>query len=295
MTYRSSYNPFDKTDYSNFAFKKSEVLEILKILNSNFSFEELNHTNVIEVVESQQPESDSGTQYDYRFFLFKKPLLTFCEASCIMTGYDPQYIEQCQNDTNFKQNFSDYLGAMGYLDSCVDAQLLPYDTYNNRLEAEPFKQFLANNDTFIDGFNDILSVQKSTNFGQPSLQQTEPSIENLNNQIARLRNLVAEKEERIKELESSHQKDDVDLMSLIFDETATDRYAPDLAYSIKLWLDIYVYHPKADSHNSKANTWIKKNTPYNGEQDDTATRRVREIATPFNDLHISRKKLLEDK
>ena len=40
MTYRSSYNPPDKTDYSNFAFKKSEILDILKILNSNFSFDE---------------------------------------------------------------------------------------------------------------------------------------------------------------------------------------------------------------------------------------------------------------
>lgn len=30
MTYRSSYNPPDKTDYSNFAFKKSEILDILK-------------------------------------------------------------------------------------------------------------------------------------------------------------------------------------------------------------------------------------------------------------------------
>lgn len=294
MTYRSNYNPFDKTDYKNFAFKKSEILEMLKVLDSDFSFEQAEPI-VQKSINVSHDSNNQSSEYDYRFFLFKKPLLSLHEATSIMTGYSPQYVNQCRNDTNFNHNFANYLGALDYIGSCASAQILNYSEQYDEMNADDFRKFLTNENIFIDGFNNISLAQQSTNFGQPSLQQTEPSIENLNNEIARLRNLVAEKEERIKELESSHQKDDVDLMSLIFDETATDRYAPDLAYSIKLWLDIYVYHPKADSHNSKANTWIKKNTPYNGEQDDTATRRVREIATPFNDLHISRKKLLEDK
>ena len=102
---------------------------------------------------------------------------------------------------------------------------------------------------------------------------------------------------KIQELEThpTIQDDNPDILALILDETQTDRYAPDLVYSIKLWLDVYVNNPKADSHNNKANTWIKNNTPYNGEQDDTPTRRIREIATPFRDLHQSRKRLLENK
>ncbi|HDG9763861.1 hypothetical protein AB7B61_07115 [Acinetobacter baumannii] len=117
-------------------------------------------------------------------------------------------------------------------------------------------------------------------------------IENLN-----LKKEIQDLKSKIQELETQPtiQNDVPDLLSLILDETQTDRYAPDLAYSIKLWLDVYVNNPKTDSHNNKANTWIKNNTPYNGEQDDTPTRRIREIATPFRDLHQSRKRLLENK
>lgn len=39
MTYRSS-KPFDTNNYENFAFKKSELLEILQSIDSNFSFDE---------------------------------------------------------------------------------------------------------------------------------------------------------------------------------------------------------------------------------------------------------------
>lgn len=269
--------------------------------------------------KSEQLSNYSKPQHDYKFYLFKKPLLTFREAACIMTGYDPQYVDQCQNDTNFNQNFSDYLGAFEYLDSCIDAQLLPYDSYNNKLEATSFKQFLANEKTFIDGFNDNLSPQELIGCGHPTIQQTEPNIENLKGEIVRLTELIAKKDseafeemlnklaaekkvtelqERIKQLEAEQpitQDNKPDLLALILDETQTDRYAPDLAYSIKLWLDAYINNPKVDSHNNKANTWIKKNTPYSGEQDDTPTRRIREIATPFKDLHQSRKRLLENR
>lgn len=141
-------------------------------------------------------------------------------------------------------------------------------------------------------------------FDEKELQQTDPNIESLNAEIARLRNLLADQTTEIQDLKSKIQElethptiqdDNPDILALILDETQTDRYAPDLVYSIKLWLDVYVNNPKADSHNNKANTWIKNNTPYNGEQDDTPTRRIREIATPFRDLHQSRKRLLENK
>ncbi|MFX7060020.1 hypothetical protein ABTI24_18480, partial [Acinetobacter baumannii] len=100
-----------------------------------------------EYKEVKNIQSDTNANFDYRFFLFKKPLLTFHEAACIMTGYDPQYVEQCQNDTNFKQNFSNYLGACDYIGTCVDVQMLSYDSYSNRLCNSEFKQFLANENT----------------------------------------------------------------------------------------------------------------------------------------------------
>ena len=40
MTYRS--NPFDKQDYSKFAFKKSELLAVIQAIDENFSFMTIN-------------------------------------------------------------------------------------------------------------------------------------------------------------------------------------------------------------------------------------------------------------
>ena len=71
-------------------------------------------------------------------------------------------------------------------------------------------------------------------------------------------------------------------------------YAPDLAFSIQFWVNTYMQNPKNDSHNNRANIWIKNNTPYSGEQDDNATRRIREIAAPVSSWHATRKKLLND-
>lgn len=191
-------------------------------------------------------------------------------------------------------------------DAFVDDNFL-YTTYDESNKPKKLPLYFKNN-TFtpnqVDGLNDNLSTQETIGCGQPSIQQVEPSIENLNCEIVRLRNLLADQTTEIQDLKSKIQElethptiqgDNPDILALILDETQTDRYAPDLVYSIKLWLDVYVNNPKADSHNNKANTWIKNNTPYNGEQDDTPTRRIREIATPFRDLHQSRKRLLENK
>ena len=128
MTYRS--NPFDKQDYSKFAFKKSELLAVIQAIDENFSFDLVN-ADLQENKELLHIEANTNVNHEYKLFLFKKPLLTFHEAACIMTGYDPQYVEQCQNDTNFKQNFSNYLGAYDYISTCIDAQMLSYDSYSN--------------------------------------------------------------------------------------------------------------------------------------------------------------------
>ena len=70
-----------------------------------------------------------------------------------------------------------------------------------------------------------------------------------------------------------------ELLSLIFDESATQRYAPDLVLSIKLWESIYLKNPKNDSHSNKANGWIAMNTGYDLSR-PSATK-LREITTPF--------------
>jgi hypothetical protein len=198
MTYRS--NPFDKQDYSKFAFKKSELLEVLQAIDSSFNFDSGLVTKQ-EYKEVKNIQSDTNANFDYRFFLFKKPLLTFHEAACIMTGYDPQYVEQCQNDTNFKQNFSNYLGACDYISTCVDVQMLSYDSYSNRLYTSEFKQFLANENTFINGFNDELRHSEVSHLDQNSADDNS-TIEQLKKENEELKVELLGKERRIKELES---------------------------------------------------------------------------------------------
>lgn len=194
MTYRS--NPFDKQDYSKFAFKKSELLAVIQAIDENFSFDLVN-ADLQENKELLHIEANTNVNHEYKLFLFKKPLLTFHEAACIMTGYDPQYVEQCQNDTNFKQNFSNYLGAYDYISTCIDAQMLSYDSYSNRLCTSEFKQFLANDGTFINGFNEHL---KNKELDQSANNQN-PIIDQLKKENEKLKAEVLGKEERIKELE----------------------------------------------------------------------------------------------
>lgn len=299
MTYRS--NPFDKQDYSNFAFKKSELLEILQAIDSSFSFD----TPTCNNQESEPLSNFSGNskpQYDYKFYLFKKPLLTFREAACIMTGYDPQYVDQCQNDANFNQNFSDYLGAFEYLDSCIDAQLLPYDSYHHKLEAVSFKQFLTNEKTFIDGFNDkdFANLSNESLAENTQLKKTianleldvaieQVTVKELNAEIEKLKTELLEKEQKIKELESLHKQNDTDLISLIFDESATDRYAPDLVYAIQLWQALYLDNASnSDSHGNRSKYWINNNTPYKNEA-SIEVKRLKEITSPYHGWHIDRK------
>lgn len=126
-----------------------------------------------------------------------------------------------------------------------------------------------------------LAVQYNKNIsssGQTIIDQQQATIDQLKARIA--------------ELESQQQTynnpDQFDLFTEITNPEH-NHYAPDLCYAVKLWHSVYIQNPKKDSHNNKANTWIKNNTPYSGEQEDTATRRIREISAPLNDWHISRK------
>ncbi|WP_196781657.1 hypothetical protein [Acinetobacter lanii] len=274
MNYRS--NPFNQIDYSKFSFKKSEILEMLKAVNSNFDFDEGNEAKH-QIMSTQVNHDVLIPQNDYKFFLFKKPLLTFHEASCIMTGYDPQYVEQCRNDTNFKQNFSNYLGAKDYIDACCDAHMLCYNPMDNRIDAKDFKQFLANNDTFIAGFNDYLKSE----FIDQNLDNQNSTIDQLKKENEILKAELAEKEQKIKELESLNCKKDTDLLSLIFDVTKKERFSPDLVLAIKLWEYVYIVNPKDDSHSNKADTWLRANTGYDVDKKAGSASKIREVTTPF--------------
>ncbi|MEG2273311.1 MAG: hypothetical protein RSB22_15370 [Acinetobacter sp.] len=282
------------TNYLN--IQKNDIPDLDTIDSDSFSIEYFNFENCDEAIHQEIKK--------YPLF-FKNDVFTVQESACLISNYDPYLVGNKSSQIVWLDENPRYVEAENFIYSAVRGGLFEQiyaDFYV--VKADILKSFLSSKELFIDGFNDNPPTQEPIGCGQPSIQQVEPNIENLNGEIVRLRNLLADQTTEIQDLKSKIQEletpptiqgDNPDLLALIFDETQTDRYAPDLAYSIKLWLDVYVNNPKADSHNNKANTWIKNNTPYNGEQDNTPTRRVREIATPFKDLHISRKKLLENK
>lgn len=197
-----------KSKICKYYWERDLLLSVIPIEKS-FEFKVVNFINEQKTTPLSIQESElPSINHDYKFFLFKKPLLTFHEAACIMTGHDPQYVEQCQNDTNFKQNFSNYLAAYDYINTCIDAQMLGYNPMDNRIHVKDFKQFLANDDTFINGFNDGLDESKSNIMDSDlntqkiisnlelDLAIEKTKVEKLNEEIGHLKAHIAELESK---------------------------------------------------------------------------------------------------
>lgn len=295
------------------AFKKSELLAVLQAIDESFSFEVaiLAEPDTNELVSSGKQDS-----VEYNKILFKKPLLSIYEAACIISGVGLYLVLACNDEYDSKITYPNWGGALDYIKTCVKEGLLTIEgSTRDHIRRDALKAFLASEGIIVEGFNNNLESQPLEGYGHSSVQKTEPNIENLNVEIARLNKLVAaqnieieqlkrdiEKErgvsfvswvdqnnaetevvklkERIKELEleqSTEQLANNNLLELIFDETISDRYAPDLALAIRLWEDLYISNPRGDSHSNKANLWIDANTGYG----DTSKSKLREITTPF--------------
>lgn len=166
------------------------------------------------------------------------------------------------------------------------------------LTMPPVLESYANNEINLQEVinqNEAAFHQQSNNMGTPTVGHAPPEHcqkqrDQLFKENEQLKADLAKAHENIKQLETNQQNTPQNnLLDLIYDESAKERFAPDLVYAIKLWQSVYVEKPKKDSHSHNANLWIKTNTSYNGEQEDTATRRLREITTPYIDWHNRRK------
>lgn len=101
---------------------------------------------------------------------------------------------------------------------------------------------------------------------------------------------------KIEQLESEQSANSLkseNLLDLVFDESRTERYAPDLVHSIRLWEALYVDNTAStDKHSNRSNYWIKTNTPYKNET-SVEVKRLREITSPFDNWNSDRKKKLK--
>lgn len=298
------------------AFKKSELLEVLQNIDENFSFDSIAPSEPLQIQEI--PVSKRQIDFnDYKTLLFKKPLLSTWDAASIISDTDPLLLRDL-NEYEAGKEYPNWMSAFDFIASSITAGLLKRNDLGvNCINRDNLKQFLSLQDIIVEGFNKSSPTEEYTGFGQPLIQQTEPSTENLNTEILRLRQIITEKDieikklkqdiekeqsasfdswldqakaekeanelqERIKKLEEDQaveKSESNNLLALILDESATERYAPDLVLSIKLWESVYIHNPKNDSHSNKANTWIESNTGY--EQSKPSATKLREITTPF--------------
>lgn len=130
--------------------------------------------------------------------------------------------------------------------------------------------------------------------------------DDLNARLFTARNTYKQHQNEIKELTEKNEKAETEkaefieqlnnqatapidesMLQIILDESHED-HAPDLKHAIQLWIDLYIHDGiKGDSHSSKANIWIKKNTNY-VDNAISSIGRIREIATPFKDFGAKR-------
>ena len=251
---------------------------------------------------------------------FKNDVFTVQESACLISNYDPYLVGNKSRKVVWLDENPRYAEAENFIYSAVRGGLFEeVDADFYVVRAEILKNFLSSKEILIDGFNQSLPTQKYTGFGQPLIQPAELSTENLNAEILRLRQIITEKDIEIKKLKQDIEKEKGDsfdswldqakaekeanelqerikkleedqaveksesnnLLALILDESATERYAPDLVSSIMLWKHTYITSPKDDSHSNKADTWLKHNTGYDTAKKAGSASKIREVTAPF--------------
>ncbi len=224
---------------------------------------------------------------EYKHLLFSKPSFSIHEAASIVSMNNPLFVEVYRDQPNFVKYFQHYLHSYNLISSWSEDGILGE---SEMIPAELLKETLKKNKILIQSFNAHLIIMEEGN-----LTVEHKRINEQNEEIERLRETIKNLNTQIEQLQSEQSLEPVksyNLLDLILDSTDNERYAPDLAYAIQLWESVYVTNPKSGKHSNKANIWIKNNTPYSGDRDDTYTRRLRDITSPLIGWHDDRKKLL---
>lgn len=277
----------------SFAWDKFDFFLEFKYLTKIDLDEEMNLSNVegdnsmqtLDCEENKVEQLKSDLPLHIKI-LAMNDFFTIVESACFISLDEPEKIQAYLDSGNLTYDawrYGEHMQAVKVIEGAIKAKKLDID-HEGMIPRASLQQFLFDRNHVIAGFNDNLPQQNQSTFGSSTLQQAEPNIENQNAEIARLRRELATAQERIKQLESKpliEQVEENNLLALIFDESATDRYAPDLALSIKLWEHIYITNPKSDSHTNKAIKWLENNTSYEVNKKAGSASKIREITTPF--------------
>ncbi len=242
-------------------------------------------------------EDQQTTNYP---LFYKNDTFTVQEAACLISGYDPIIVGNAYKKLVWLRENPDYDKAINFIYAFVRGGLFEEtDSGEFVIKSEKLKDLLFEKDILIEGFNDYhlptkeyqlleriellreeLEKEKAHSMKLDlSLLEEQVNFEKSERENQKLKVKIQELTAEQMNIHTSTQCTKLDLLSLIFDESATDRYAPDLVLSIKLWKAIYIDNPKNDSHSNKANNWISMNTDY--ELTRPSATKLREITNPL--------------
>lgn len=237
-----------KIDIIGYYWAKHEIFNFKPIMDLGII--EKPQTQVVTLQSVQESRPDK-----YKFFLYKQPLFSIDECACIISDYDPLEIQKYPHN-DIDEIAPDYSRAYSFISSAIEANKL--NVFNYKVDADGFREYLASENIIIAGFNDQIAEPLYT---KPT--QVYAEFEKINasleldlaiekNKVEKLNEEIDNLKAEIAKWEASQAVQQDCLLSQIFDESATERYAPDLALSIKLWEHIYITNPKSDSHTNKA-------------------------------------------
>ncbi len=210
----------------------------------------------------------------------------FSDSGIYIEGFNKNI--ETQNDINFGNYIVKQVKLEDYQreneELAIKINKLEQKLQQEVLQSELLQSDYQSSQTQIRNLKSIISEKDKT------IQKLKDDVQNENGKVFCLSMDLNDAKNDFQQLKLKYEDSEANLLTSIpsptlnildqiFDGSATERYAPDLVLSIKLWESIYINNPKNDSHSNKANGWITMNTGYDLSRPSAA--KLREITTPF--------------
>lgn len=290
LSQSDTYENFDKKSILKLNFSNELDSSFIRIFTAVEFFKCMTSLSYNEIIIHIRKIFNNLTLYTLDENLVPVTGYDFCDGACI--NYLVNFLESAHESIHMlnaaRSSVEEYFWEKNefFSNETVISFGLSKNNYNLFLIASLVNPdddyiFLNNSDINVlqkiinnkaQDFNSYMQVEFNKLKNNNNLERSERENENLKSKI---QELIAQQNN----IQTTVQEAKTGLLSLIFDESATDRYAPDLVLSIKLWKAIYIDNPKNDSHSNKANNWISLNTDY--ELTRPSATKLREITNPL--------------
>ena len=199
----------------------------------------------LEVSEQVKNENKSFPLY------FKNKGFSIHEAVCLMTGYNPTSTSRLSNQRSWLEEHPEYEEAFDFIYSAVKSGFFG-DSPNEDpyLYATKLKEFFADSEIYIDGFNKNSEQNDATTFDSHTIEKTtlknyqrenqelaikikqleqklmqetaqsqllESDYQSSQNEIRNLKSIISEKDKTIQKLKDEKQKENGDVFCLSMD------------------------------------------------------------------------------